>query len=167
MTANPTPRLAIIVAMAKNRTIGVNNTLPWRCPEDLKHFKALTMGHHMIMGRKTFDSVGKPLPGRTNVVVTRDAGFHPGGVVVARSIEEAIAACKGDSETFIAGGAEIYRQTIERADRIYLTIVHGDFPGDTKFPEFNPATWTLTSVEQHPADDTNVAPCTFLVYDRT
>lgn len=161
-------RISIIVAMTEKRVIGRDNGLPWgRLAADLKRFKSLTMGHHLIMGRKTFDSVGRPLPGRTNVVVTRDAGFRPEGVVVARTIDDAVAKCEGDAEIFIAGGAEIYRQTIERADRIYLTIVHGEYPGDTKFPEFSAAAWTVVSVEQHPADDKNVAPCTFLVYDRT
>ncbi len=100
--------LSILVAMARNRTIGINNTLPWRCPEDLKHFKFLTMGHHMIMGRRTFDSIGKPLPGRTTVIVTRNEGLKVEGCVVAHSLEEAIAACAGDDEAFIVGGAELY-----------------------------------------------------------
>ncbi len=105
---NPRSSLSIIVAMARNRTIGVNNTLPWRCPEDLKHFKALTMGHHMIMGRKTFDSIGKPLPGRTTVVVTRDKNLKIEGCLIAHSLQDAIKLCAGDTEAFIVGGAEIY-----------------------------------------------------------
>ena len=103
-------KLSIIVAMARNRTIGVNNTLPWRCPEDLKHFKALTMGHHMIMGRMTFDSIGKPLPGRTTVVVTRNRKLQIEGCLIAHSLQEAIAACAGDEEIFIVGGGELYAQ---------------------------------------------------------
>src|SRR5512143_859708 len=94
--------------MARNRTIGINNTLPWRCPEDLKYFKSLTMGHHMIMGRKTFDSIGKPLPGRASVIVTRNRDLKIEGCIMAHSLDEAIAACKDDNEIFIVGGAELY-----------------------------------------------------------
>ncbi|MGC2049850.1 MAG: dihydrofolate reductase, partial [Gallionella sp.] len=108
--------LAIIVAMAKNRTIGVNNTLPWRCPEDLQHFKKLTMGHHLIMGRKTFYSIGKPLPGRTTVVVSRDRKLKLPGCIVVNSIPEAIASCARDPLIFVAGGADIYAQTMDLAD---------------------------------------------------
>lgn len=102
-----TSEIAIVVAMTSNRTIGVNNTLPWRIPEDLRHFKALTMGHHMIMGRKTFVSIGKPLPGRTTVVVTRDRKLTIEGCVVAHSLQEAIAACAGDEKIFVVGGGDI------------------------------------------------------------
>lgn len=159
--------ISIIVAMSESRVIGRGNGLPWgRLSADLKRFKALTLGHHLIIGRKTFDSVGKPLPGRTNVVVTRQKDFAPDGVVVTRTIDEAVEACKGDREIFVAGGAEIYRQMLERADRIYMTIVHGEFEGDTKFPAFNASNWTLVSCEQHPADETNAAACSFLVYER-
>ncbi|HET7798168.1 MAG TPA: dihydrofolate reductase [Nevskia sp.] len=132
---------SIIVAMAKNRTIGVNNTLPWRCPEDLKHFKALTMGHHMIMGRKTFDSIGKPLPGRTTVVVTRDMNLKIDGCVMAHSLKDAIDACANDSEVFIVGGAEIYAQSLELADTLYITEVQQDVGGDAHFPEFDRDSW--------------------------
>ena len=114
-------RLSIIVAMAKNRTIGMNNTLPWRCPEDLKHFKALTMGHHMIMGRKTFDSIGKPLPGRTTVIVTRNKDLKMDGCTVTHSLQEAIAACAKDNEIFIVGGAELYTQALPLACLLYTS----------------------------------------------
>ncbi|MGA7749149.1 MAG: dihydrofolate reductase, partial [Gallionella sp.] len=113
------PRISLIVAMAKNRVIGINNTLPWHLPADLKHFKALTMGHHIVMGRKTYESIGKPLPGRTSVVVTRNAHYAPPGVVVVNSLEAAIAACGNDEEIFVIGGAELYSQAIDLADRIY------------------------------------------------
>ncbi|OGS81213.1 MAG: diacylglycerol kinase [Gallionellales bacterium GWA2_59_43] len=139
--------LAIIVAMARNRTIGVNNTLPWRCPEDLKHFKALTMGHHMIMGRKTYDSIGKPLPGRTTVVVTRDRNLTIAGCVVAHSLQDAITACASDTETFIVGGAEIYSQSLELADTLYITEIQQDVEGDAHFPEFDKAEWQEASRE--------------------
>ena len=137
--------LSIIVAMARNRTIGVNNTLPWRCPEDLKHFKALTMGHHMIMGRKTFDSIGKPLPGRTTVVVTRNTDLQIDGCVVVHSLQEAIAACAGDAEVFIVGGAELYRQALPLVDTMYITEIQQDVAGDAHFPVFDMADWEETS----------------------
>jgi dihydrofolate reductase len=108
-----TPRISIIVAMAKNRTIGINNTLPWRCPEDLKHFKSLTMGHHIIMGRKTYESIGKPLPGRTTVVVSRDRSLNIEGCIVTDSLPAALTACANDAHIFIVGGAEIYAQSIQ------------------------------------------------------
>ena len=134
---NPESRLSLIVAMAKNRTIGVNNTLPWRCPEDLKHFKALTMGHHMIMGRKTFDSIGRLLPGRTTVVVTRDRNLQIEGCLMANSLPDAIAACANDEKIFIVGGAEIYAQALEHIDTLYITEIQQAIEGDAHFPEFD------------------------------
>lgn len=127
--------------MALNRTIGVNNTLPWRCPEDLKHFKTLTMGHHMIMGRKTFDSIGKPLPGRTTVVVTRNQELKIEGCIMAHSLPDAIAACAGDDEIFIVGGAELYAQALPLADTLYLTEIQQDVSGDAHFPAFEQKEW--------------------------
>ncbi|OIQ97003.1 dihydrofolate reductase [mine drainage metagenome] len=144
----PNPKsssLSLIVAMAHNQTIGINNTLPWRCPEDLKHFKALTMGHHMIMGRKTFDSIGKPLPGRTTVVVTRNANLQIEGCQIAHSLTAAIAACAGDEEIFIVGGAELYRQAITLVDTLYITEVQQEVVGDAHFPEFDKGAWRETS----------------------
>lgn len=138
---NSKQKISIIVAMAQNRTIGVDNTLPWRCPEDLKHFKALTMGHHMIMGRKTFDSIGKPLPGRTTVIVTRNSGLHVEGCLVAHSLQEAIALCADDEEAFIVGGAEIYAQALPLADTLYITEIQQDVAGDAHFPEFDRQQW--------------------------
>jgi dihydrofolate reductase len=140
-------KLSIIVAMAKNRTIGANNTLPWRCPEDLKYFKARTMGHHMIMGRRTFDSIGKPLPGRTTVVVTRNSELSIEGCLVAHSLKEAIAVCAGDDEIFITGGAELYRQAISLSDMLYITEIQQDVEGDAHFPEFDKSTWQEVSRE--------------------
>lgn len=142
-------RISIIVAMAQNRTIGINNTLPWRCPADLKHFKSLTMGHHMIMGRKTFDSIGKPLPGRTTVVVTRNAALKINGCIVTHSLHEAIAACAGDEEIFIVGGAELYAQALPLADTIYLTEIQQDVIGDAHFPVFNQEMWREIAREAH------------------
>jgi dihydrofolate reductase len=144
---NDKPRISIIVAMAKNRTIGVNNTLPWRCPEDLKHFKALTMGHHMIMGRKTFDSIGKPLPGRTTVVVTRDTKLKIEGCLIAHSLQDAIRACANDDQIFIVGGADIYAQSLPLADMLYITEIQQDVAGDAHFPEFDISVWQETARE--------------------
>jgi len=131
----------VIVAMARNRVIGINNTLPWRLPADLQHFKALTMGHHLIMGRKTYESIGKPLPGRTTVIVTRNAAYHVEGCISATSIDAAIAACGEDPEIFFVGGAELYVQALPRADRLYLTEIQADYVGDAHFPELEPGAW--------------------------
>ncbi len=135
------PHISLLVAMARNHVIGINNTLPWRIPEDLKYFKALTLGHHMIMGRKTFDSIGKPLPGRTTVVVTHNQELQLAGCVMAHSLEQAIAACGNDSEIFVVGGAEIFAQSLLLADTLYITEIQQDFAGDAHFPEFDPSEW--------------------------
>lgn len=159
-------RISIIVAMAKNRTIGINNTLPWRCPEDLKHFKALTMGHHMIMGRKTFDSIGKPLPGRTTVVVTRNTGLKIDGCIVTHSLHEAIASCAGDDEIFIVGGAELYTQALPLADRIYLTEIQQDVIGDAHFPSFNQKEWTEITRDERIQETPQPLTYHFVTYQR-
>jgi dihydrofolate reductase len=162
---DPRSSLAIIVAMAKNRTIGVNNTLPWRCPEDLKHFKALTMGHHMIMGRKTFDSIGKPLPGRTTVVVTRNPGLKIEGCVMAHSLEDAITACE-DDEVFIVGGAEIYSQSLKLANTLYITEIQQDVEGDAHFPAFDQAEWQEVSREVRSQETPQPLEYHFVCYRR-
>ena len=141
----PAPTLSVIVAMARNRVIGIDNTLPWRLPEDLKHFKALTMGHHIVMGRKTYESIGRPLPGRTTVIVSRDPAYRVEGCLTAPSIDAAIAACAGDAEIFFVGGAEMYAQVLPRADRLYLTEIQADFEGDAWFPAFDRDAWTETA----------------------
>lgn len=143
------PHLSIIVAMASNRTIGLNNTLPWRIPADLQHFKKLTMGHHMIMGRKTFESIGRPLPGRTTIVVSRDRSLKIAGCIVAHSLPEAIAACEADPEIFIVGGAEIYAQALVSADRLYVTEIQQAVAGDAWFPDFEKSDWLEVSRERH------------------
>jgi dihydrofolate reductase len=159
-------RISLIVAMAANRVIGRDNTLPWRLPDDLRRFKRLTMGHTLIMGRKTWESIGRPLPGRDIVVVTRQEGYGvPPGVSVARSVEEALEVAEGD-EVFIAGGEEIFRQTIDRADRLYLTRIDKDFPGDTFFPEFDPKRFRLVEREDHEATEEVPFAYSFLTYDR-
>lgn len=142
-------RISVIAAMAKNRAIGINNTLPWHLPEDLKHFKTLTMGHHIIMGRKTYESIGRPLPGRTTVIVTRDPNYRMEGCLSANSIDAAIAVCAGDDEIFFVGGAELYAQVINRADRLYITEIQADYAGDAFFPAFEAASWRETAREAH------------------
>lgn len=155
-------RLSLIAAMASNRVIGRDNALPWRLPPDLKHFKRLTLGHCVIMGRKTFESMGKPLAGRTNIVITRNHEYWPEGVKIAHTVQGALALARGE-EVFIIGGAEIYRQTLPVADRLYLTLIEKDFDGDTRFPEYPESEWELVSEERGQHADLSYR---FLVYDR-
>ena len=160
--------ISIIVAMDETRGIGVEGRLPWHLPADLKRFKSLTMGHHLIMGRKTFASIGRPLPGRTTIIVTRDQSFQPEGCLVAHSLETALEFARLDLENdvFVIGGAEIFVQAIELADRIYLTQVHSSLPADVYFPEFAAADWLETDSEYHPADEKNRYPFTFKILAR-
>lgn len=137
-------RVSIIVAMARNGVIGVRNTLPWQLPEDLKHFKALTMGHHIVMGRKTYESIGRPLPGRTTVIVSRDPNYRVAGCVSAVNLDAAIAACGDDPEIFFVGGANLYAQALAYANRLYLTEIDLDVDGDAHFPDFERAAWRET-----------------------
>lgn len=142
-------RLSIIVAMDQNRVIGVDNRLPWHLPEDLKRFKALTLGHSVIMGRKTFESIGKPLPGRTNIVVTRRKDFTAKGCTVVHSLEDALAAVQQDSEPFLIGGGELFELGLPRAAKIYVTRVEIRVPkGDVFFPELGPE-WEIFEEEPH------------------
>ena len=160
-------RLSIIVAMAQNRTIGLNNTLPWRIPEDLKRFKALTMGHHLIMGRKTYDSIGKPLPGRTTVIITRNQNLKIEGCTIAHTLGGAIAACAGDDEIFVVGGAEIYGLSMPLANKIYLTEIQQAVKGDAHFPEFDPVTWQETARERHKQSAPQPLEYHFVTYQRS
>jgi dihydrofolate reductase len=139
--------IQVIAAVARNRVIGNGNQLPWRLPADLKRFKALTMGHVLIMGRKTFDSIGRALPGRTTIVITRDPTWKREGVEVAHSLDEALAIA-GAREVFIAGGAEIYAQSLARADRLQLTVIDADFEGDARFPEWDERAYQLVQRER-------------------
>ena len=148
--------IALVVAMAENRVIGKENKLIWHLPADLKFFKNLTTGHPIIMGRKTFESIGKPLPNRTNIVITRQADFTAEGCMVAHSLTEALMLAQQlDSDIFVIGGAEIYKQAMFLADTIYLTEVHHTFEGDTFFPEIDSVLWQETSREEHKADEKN------------
>lgn len=161
-------RVSIIAAVAANGTIGRDNDLPWRLSADLKRFRELTTGHTIIMGRKTWDSIGRALPGRRSIVVTRRTDWHPKveGVLVAHSIDQAIDLARDDSEVFIIGGAEIYRQALARADRLYLTRVLAEVAGDVRFPDIDDAQWTLRGREAYEADEKNEHAYRFEVYDR-
>ncbi|ABC32506.1 Dihydrofolate reductase [Hahella chejuensis KCTC 2396] len=161
--------LSIVVARAENGAIGVENTLPWRLSNDLQYFKQVTMGKPIIMGRKTFDSIGRPLPGRTNIVVTRNKDWRHDGVNVAHSLDEAVslAAREQAEEVMLIGGAELYRQGLAAAQRVYLTEVKTSVQGDAFFPELDLADWRETSRESHPADEKNQYPHDFVVFERS
>jgi dihydrofolate reductase len=159
-------RISIIVAMARNRVIGVANQLPWRLPADLKHFRSLTMGHHIVMGRKTYQSIGRPLPGRTMVIVSRNPAYTAPGCIVSASIDQALALAAGDNEVFVIGGAQLYQQALGRARRICLTEVAADIAGDVFFPELDLTQWREVDRTLHPADSENRYSCAFVTYDR-
>ena len=158
--------ISIIAALAENRVIGVNNTLPWRLPNDLKHFRRLTTGHAIILGRKNYESIGKPLPERTNIIITRNRDFRADGCLIAHSLDEALALAKNDREIFVIGGAEIYRVALARAERLYLTRVHAAIAGDTHFPEFDETEWREISRERHERDDRHAYAYSFVVLER-
>ncbi len=160
-------RVSIIAALSTNRTIGFNNRIPWHLPEDLKRFKRLTMGHHLLMGRRTFESIGRVLPGRTTVVITRRKNYSPVGVLVGTSLKEALELAGSDEEVFIAGGGQIYREALIRADRLYLTLVHGEFSGDVHFPSYDDSGWRLLSREDYNQSDINPYRYSFLVLEKT
>jgi dihydrofolate reductase len=150
-------KVSLIVAMDENGVIGREGALPWRLPADLRFFRNTTMGHHLVMGRKTWDSIGRALPGRTTVVVSRDRSLAIPGVHVARDLDEAIAKADaaGDDEVFVVGGAQIYAAALPRADRVYLTRVHAEVPGDVVFSAFDPTAWREVAREDHAADDSH------------
>ena len=158
--------ISIIVAMARNRVIGKNNRLPWHLPADLKHFKETTMGHPIIMGRKTYESIGRPLPGRTNIVVTRNPEFRAEGCTVVHSLEEALRAAEEAEEVFVIGGATLYREALPIANRIYLTLVEADIEGDTLFPEIDSDSWEEVHCETHPSDERNPYAYSFIELKR-
>lgn len=158
--------LSIIVAAAENGVIGRDNGLAWRLSSDLKHFKALTTGHTVLMGRRTFESIGKPLPNRRNIVITRDPAYRAEGCEVAHTVEEALAMARDEEEVFITGGGMIYRETWDRADRLYLTLVHAVVDGDTRIPPVLPGQWREISRERHEADGKNEFAYSFVNYER-
>ena len=160
------PAVSLIAAMAENRVIGRDGGLPWRLPDDLRYFKQLTVDHTVIMGRKTFDEIKRPLDNRRNVVITRNPDFRPHGVTVVPSFKEALALGATEDEVFVIGGGEIFAKALPFADRIYLTLVHAQVEGDTVFPHFEAGAWTLSSEEFHPADERHEYSFTFRRYDR-
>lgn len=147
------PRVYLVAAVAQNGIIGANGKLPWRLPEDLKHFRNLTMGHPVIMGRRTWESLRKPLPGRENIVISRSMGYQAPGASVAASLEGAIALCAGEPVAFVIGGAEIYAAALPLAKGLVLTEIHKDFAGDRRFPDWNRVGWRETQREAHAAAD--------------
>jgi len=165
-------RIALVVAMAENRVIGADGGLPWHLSSDLKYFKRVTMGKPIVMGRRTYKSIGRPLPGRDNIVITRNPDFAPDGVHVTRDVAAALALAhelakeKGADEICIIGGGEIYRQTLPLADRVYLTEVHMTADGDTVFPEQDPADWREVSREMHEAGEKDSTAFSLVVLDR-
>jgi dihydrofolate reductase len=146
MQMNNDARLSVIVAFANNRVIGLNNELPWKLQEDLKHFRALTTGHHIIMGRKTYDSIGRLLPGRVTVIVTRNPEYEVDGAIVVNSIESAISVCGTDDEPFLIGGEELYISGLPLANKIYITEIDANCEGDAFFPELDASKWELTDM---------------------
>jgi dihydrofolate reductase len=160
------PRLSLVVAMARNRVIGADGAIPWRLPEELKRFKALTAGHHIIMGRKTWESIGRPLPGRASVVVTRQRGYRAPGALVTHSLDDAITACGGDTEIFVIGGAALYAQALPLVNRLYLTTVDAEVSGDTFMPEFDFGRWREVSSRSFAADERHRYPFRCAVYER-
>lgn len=166
MNAPAKPRLSLIVAMAKNRIIGADGRIPWHLPNELQLFKSVTMGHHIVMGRKTYESINRLLPGRTTVIVTRQRDYAIPGAKIAHTLEDAIAQCAGDSEIFVIGGGELYRAAMPLADRLYLTVVDAEPAGDTQMPAFNPAQWRLHSTQQFRKDERHAHGYRFEVHDR-
>ena len=161
-----TRMLSLIVAMAENRVIGRDNALPWRLPNDLKHFRRITTGHPIIMGRKNYESIGRALPGRTNIVVTRSPDYLAPGCVVTHSVEAALAAAGNDPELFVIGGAELYAQTLARARRLYLTLVHADVEGTTLFPDVDWSAWHEAARVRHEADAEHRYAYSFVILER-
>ena len=166
-----TPRVAIIAAMARNRVIGRNNTLPWRLSADLQHFRRLTTGHPILMGRLTFESLGRPLPNRTNIIMTTNRAFTAPGCLIAHSLDEALSMAapyvpNEHPEIFVIGGANLYGQALPRADRLYLTQVQAQVEGDAWFPEFDRQAWQELACEARVADEKNQYACAFVTLER-
>jgi dihydrofolate reductase len=159
-------RLSLIVAMDENRLIGSDNRLPWHLPADLALFKRTTMGKPVVMGRKTFESIGKPLPGRRNIVITRNPDYRAEGCEVVSDIDSALEICAEDAEIMLIGGASLYQQTIDRASCMYITLIHHEFDGDTWFPEFDPDDWQVAEREVFEADADNPFSWSFVKYVR-
>ena len=158
--------VTIVVAMGENNAIGKNNELLWYLPKDLRHFKTITKGHTVIMGRKTFESVGMPLPNRRNIIITRNTDLAIEGTEVVHTLEDALELCKQGEEVFVIGGAEIYKIAMPHTDKIYLTVVHENFEADAFFPEIDHNLWLETASEKHLPDDKNNLSFTFSTLER-
>jgi dihydrofolate reductase len=158
--------ISLLVAMDKNRLIGVNNQLPWHLPADLAYFKKVTMGHPIIMGRKTFEAIGKPLPGRTNIIITRNPDYQAKDCKVYTSLPEAVHNYEEAENVFVIGGAQIFKQSLPFADKLYITFIDHTFTGDTYFPEINMDEWVLESDVPGVTDEKNPYPYCFKVYRR-
>jgi len=158
--------ISIIVAASRNNVIGKDNDLIWHLSSDLKRFKELTTGHHIIMGRKTFDSIGKPLPNRTSIIISRQENYSVEGCIVVHSLEEALEKVENDQEAFIIGGGSIYHEALAKADKIYLTRVHHNFEGDTFFPKLNSKEWESVDRKDHMPDEKNPYPYSFIDLER-
>ncbi|WP_257352357.1 dihydrofolate reductase [Pseudalkalibacillus decolorationis] len=156
--------ISLLVAVAKNRVMGKDNDLPWHLPEDLKWFKNVSMGHTIIMGRNTYESIGKPLPGRKNVIITTDKSYIAEGCIVTHSIEEALE--QNGEEQIVIGGAQVFKQVLPITDRIYLTQIDEEFEGDTFFPELDESEWEVTSKEKGIKNEKNPYDYYFTIYDR-
>lgn len=154
-------RITLIAAMAENRVIGNRGAIPWHLPDDLARFRAITLGHPVLMGRRTFESIGRPLPGRLNIVLSRREGYAPPGCLPARDLVGALELARGAAELFVCGGGELYREALPLADRILLTLVRGEFPGDVTFPEI-PADFVETAREEGAGEPAHL----FLAYER-
>ena len=165
------PRIALIWAMARNRVIGRENSLPWRLPADMRHFRRLTLQHPVLMGRKTFESLRQPLVDRANIVISRDPDYSAPGCQVAHTIDEAIQIAMpnlppGDPQLFVIGGENLYAQMLPHADRLYVTLVEADVEGDAHFPEFDWSEWREIERQEHPADEKNTYACSFVTLER-
>ncbi|MBI2134699.1 type 3 dihydrofolate reductase [Candidatus Woesearchaeota archaeon] len=158
--------ISFVVAMGKNRVIGKDNSLPWNMPADMKRFKELTLNKPVIMGRKTFESIGKPLLKRLNIIITRDESYKAEGCVVVHSVDEALNAAKNAKEAMVIGGSQIFREFFPKAGRIYLTIIEHDFEGDVKFPEYDITEWEEASYEEHEKDKENPYDYSFITLER-
>ena len=158
--------LSIIAAMDRNRLIGNKNQLPWHLPADLAHFKSVTMGKPVLMGRKTFESIGRPLPGRKNIIMTRSSTLNIDGVIVVRDVEEAVSKISEEDELMVIGGSSVYELLLPKANRMYLTHVDGEFEGDVWFPEFDEKQWIVTNSVSLNPDEKNSYSCHFVTYDR-
>jgi len=157
---------SLVVAMARNRVIGRDNRLPWRLPADLAYFKQVTMGHPVVMGRRTYESIGKPLPGRLNIVVSRNPAFRAPGCTVVSSLDEAWRVAGDAEEVCVIGGTSLFAESLPVADRIHLTEVETEVPGDTWFPQFDRSEWRESEVLRHPADERHAYPFRIVVLDR-